>query len=291
MMEELVWLNGSLCPKKEAKISIDDRGFLLGDGVFETMRSYNHKVFRLGRHLNRFFDALAIIHLSVPYQPKELEKAIYNTIQANRIQEAYIRLTVTRGQGKKGIDLPEKLSPTIIIDAREFVPYPLSLYKEGLRTAISGIRQNLSSPIACIKSLNFLDHILARVEARQKGLDEAILLNTDGFVSEGTVSNIFMVKQGVLITPCIESGILPGITREVVIELALKEGIRIEERNISPSELTEAEECFFTNTLMEVMPIAEIDGRKVGEGIPGTFTLHFMEWYKSLIKKELGIGR
>ena len=288
-MEELVWLNGTLCPKKDAKISIDDRGFLLGDGVFETMRSYKGRVFRLDKHLTRLFDSLAIVHLSIPYTSVELGRAVNDTLEANQLQEAYIRLTVTRGQGGKGIDPPETPSPTIIIVARKFIPYPEQVYREGLTTGISEIKQNISSPTARIKSLNFLDHILARIEAKQKRLDEAILLNTGDFICEGTVSNIFIVRQGSLITPDRESGILPGVTREVIIDLALREGIRIEERKVKPSELKEADECFLTNTLMEVMPVSEIDGRKVGQGRPSSFTLHFMEWYKDLVRKELRI--
>ncbi|MCX5887076.1 MAG: branched-chain-amino-acid transaminase [Proteobacteria bacterium] len=290
-MEELVWLNGTLCPKKEAKISIDDRGFLFGDGVFETMRSYGSRVFRLDKHLTRLFDSLAIVHLSIPYTSVELGKAVNDTLEANQLQEAYIRLTVTRGRGGIGIDLPEKPSPTIIIVARKFIPYPEQVYREGLKTGISGIKQNLSSSIARIKSLNFLDHILARIEARERGLDEAILLNTEGFVCEGAVSNIFIVRQGSLITPDRESGILPGVTREVIIELALREGIRIEERKVKPSELKEADECFLTNTLMEIMPVSEIDGVKIGTEKPGSLTLTFAEWYKDLVRKEVKIGR
>jgi branched-subunit amino acid aminotransferase/4-amino-4-deoxychorismate lyase len=152
-----------------------------------------------------------------------------------------------------------------------------------MKTVISEIRQNLSSPVPRIKSLNFLNNILVGVEAREKGYDEAILLNTEGLVCEGTVSNIFLVKHGTLITPDRESGILPGITREAIIELALREGIRVEERKVSPSELKEADECFMTNTLMEVMPISEIDGKKIGQGRPGPLTLRFMEWYKDLV--------
>ena len=290
-MEEIVFLNGSLVPKGDAKISIDDRGFLLGDGVFETMRSYGGKVFRLDKHLKRLFDSLAIIHLQIPYQQEELAQAVYDTLKTNQLQEAYIRLTVTRGQGGKGIDPSEKPSPTIVIVAREFIPYPEQVYKEGLKTGISGIKQNLSSSIARIKSLNFLDHILARIEARERGLDEAILLNTEGFVCEGAVSNIFLVKNGNVITPDRESGILPGVTREVIIELALREGIRIEERKVKPSELKEADECFLTNTLMEVMPVSEIDGVKIGTEKPGSLTLTFAEWYKDLVRKEVKIGR
>jgi len=288
-MEELVWLNGTLCPKKDAKISIDDRGFLLGDGVFETMRSYRGNVFRLGRHLSRLLDSLAVIHLTIAYQPEELKQAVYDTLKANRLQDAYIRLTVTRGQGGRGIDLPEKLSPTAIVTAREFIPYKKRFYEEGMRAGISVIKQNSSSPVSRIKSLNFLPNILARIEAKQEGLDEAILLNTEDFICEGTVSNIFLVKHGNLITPDKESGILPGVTREVIIELALREGIRIEERKVKPSELKEADECFLTNTLMEVMPVSEIDGVKICRGKPGPLTLHFMEWYKDLVRKELGI--
>lgn len=289
-MEEWVFLNGSLVPKEDAKISVDDRGLLLGDGVFETMRSYGGKVFRFDKHLKRLFDALAVIHLSITYQPDELKDALYDTLKANQLQNASIRLTVTRGQGGRGINIPENPSPTVIITAREFIPYPERFYQEGMRTGISEIRQNLSSPVPGIKTLNFLNNILARIEAREKGLDEAILLNTDGFVCEGTVSNIFLVKKGTIITPDRESGILPGVTREVIIELALREGIRIEEKKVKPSELKEADECFLTNTLMEIMPVSEIDKRKVGKGKPGPLTLHLMEWYEDLVRKEVKIG-
>jgi len=288
-MEELVWLNGLLCPQKEAKIAIDDRGLLFGDGVFETMRSYRGKVFRLGRHLSRIFDSLAVIRLSISYEPEELKDAVYDTLKANRLQDAYIRLTVTRGQGGRGIDLPEGTLPTVIITARDFIPYPTRFYRESMKAGISEIQQNSSSPVSRIKSLNFLSNILARTEAREKGYDEAILLNTEGLVCEGTISNIFIVKDGTLITPNKESGILPGITREIIIELAIRKGIRIEERKVKPSELKEADECFLTNTLMEVMPVCEIDGKKIGEGKPGPLTLHFIEWYKDLVRKELGM--
>ena len=289
-MEEWVFLNGSLVPKEDAKISVDDRGLLLGDGVFETMRSYGGKVFRFDKHLKRLFDALAVIHLSITYQPDELKDALYDTLKANQLQNASIRLTVTRGQGGRGINIPENPSPTVIITAREFIPYPERFYHEGMKTVVSQIRQNLSSPVPGIKTLNFLNNILARIEAREKVLDEAILLNTDGFVCEGTVSNIFLVKKGTIITPDSESGILPGVTREVIIELALREGIRIEEKKVKPSELKEADECFLTNTLMEVMPVSEIDKRKVGKGKPGPLTLHLMEWYEDLVRKEVKIG-
>jgi branched-chain amino acid aminotransferase len=286
-MEEKVFLNGSLVPKGEAKISIDDRGLLFGDGIFETMRSYGGMVFRLDKHLTRLFDSLAIIHLSIPYQKGDLAQVIYTTLKANQLEEAYIRLTVTRGEGGRGVDLPEKSFPTIIIVTRAFVPYPNHGYREGLKTGISGIKQNLSSPVTRIKSLNFLPNILARIEAKQKGLDEAILLNTDGFVSEGTVSNLFIVRHGMLITPDRESGILPGVTREAVIELASKEGITVEEKKVRLSELMEADESFLTNTLMEIMPVSEIDGRKIGKGKPGPVTRNLMEWYKDLVRKEL----
>jgi len=287
-MEEKVFLNGSLVPKQKAKISIEDRGLLYGDGVFETMRSYEGKVFRLDRHLKRLFDSLTLLRLPMPYQQKEIGEAIYGTLKANQLHEAYIRLTVTRGEGGRGIDLPEKPSPTIIIVAKEFVPYPSHLYREGLRTGIAEIKQ-ISSPLNQTKSLNFLHNILARIEAKQRGLNEVILINSNGFVSEGTVSNIFMIKNGTLITPDKESGILSGITRNTVIELAIHEGIGVEERKVNPSELMEADEVFLTNTLMEIMPVTEIERVKIGQGKPCPLTLKFMGWYRDLVRRELAI--
>lgn len=288
-MKGWVFYNKSLVQGKDQLLSLDDRGFLYGDGVFETLRAYDCKVFRLEKHLQRLMKSLRAIRLSLPYQLKELEDAIYKTLAANHLQDAYLRLTVTRGVGGIGVDLPETSTPTLLIVAKEFVPYPEYLYQEGMKTIISKIRQNLSSPLSEIKSLNFLNNILARAEAREMGYDDALLLNSEGYLCEGSVSNLFLVREEKLITPDKTCGILLGITREAIIELALKSGIKVEERKISPSELMEADECFLTNTLMEVMPVTEVNGKKIGKGLPGSLTLHLQELYKGLVRKELGI--
>jgi branched-chain amino acid aminotransferase len=284
-VEERVFLNGSLVAGEEARISVDDRGLLFGDGLFETMRSYGGKVFRMDRHLGRLFDSMETIRIRLPYDTKELEEAIYATIRANHLPDAYIRLTITRGAGGRGLDPPESSCPTVVIVARELIPYSAHLYHAGMKVDIARNARSLPSPLSRLKSLNFLNNVLARIEARERGTDEAILLNSNGFVSEGTVSNVFLVREGVLITPDVESGILPGITRETILDLAREKRISLEERLVNTTELFEAEEIFLTNTLMEIMPVSEIDGARVGKDIPGALTYTFMNEYSRRVRK------
>ena len=284
-MEERVFLNGSLVTREEARISVDDRGLLFGDGLFETMRSYGGKVFRMDRHLRRLFDSLETVRICLPYDTKEIEEAVYATIRANHLPDAYVRLTITRGVGVRGIDPPENPCPTIVIVARELIPYSAHLYHAGMKVGIARNARSLPSPLSRLKSLNFLGNILARIEARERGMDEAILLNSKGFVSEGTVSNVFLVREGILTTPDEESGILPGITRETILDMAREKRIGLEERLVNTAELFEAEEIFLTNTLMEIMPVSELDGVRVGKDIPGALTCTFMDGYSRRVRR------
>ncbi|NOX96571.1 MAG: branched-chain-amino-acid transaminase [Nitrospirae bacterium] len=285
-MEKLVYLNGSLVPESEAKVSIFDRGFLYGDGLFETMRVYSGKVFRLERHLQRLFHAAGIIALPISRDEKELREAIYQTLQANHLQEAYLRLTISRGEGGTGPDIPEKVGVNMVIVAKPLPLYPRSWYEEGVKAAIVDVRRDEASSLSRIKSLNYLPNILARLEARDKGAEEGIMLNSQGCLAEGTVSNLFIISQGKVVTPSVESGILPGITREAILELVPRQGWEISERRVNLSELREAEEAFLTNSLREVVPLTRVDGRPVGEGKPGKITGTIAVAYTELVKKE-----
>lgn len=289
MMAELIYINGSLVLQEEAKVSIFDRGFLYGDGLFETMRSYSGHVFRLGYHLSRLFSALKILNISIPFDPPQLKKAVYHTLKANNLSEAYIRLAISRGEGSLGSSPASCRSPKVIIITKNFEPYPAISYQEGLKAVVVSTRQNAASPLSQMKSANFLNYILARMEATSKGVDEGILLNTEGYVAEATTSNIFIVRDGTLSTPSEGSGILPGITRQAILEISSSTGIiNAFERKIALDELFESQECFLTNTLMEVMPLVEIDGIPIGNGKPGPLTIKLHQAYQELVKREVG---
>jgi branched-chain amino acid aminotransferase len=262
-----VFLNGAIVPESEAKISVYDHGFLYGDGIYETMRSYEGVVFMLDRHLERLRRSASLIKLGLP-EDAHLKAAVLQALRANKLDDAYLRITVSRGKGPIGLDPGLCGEPTLIVFAEQFRPYPESLYREGVKLIIAGTRRNLVAAIdPKIKSLNFLNNILAKIEAKEKGAYEAVMLNGEGFITEGTVSNIFFVAGGALCTPSAESGILDGITRELVIGLALREGIEVREGKFRPEELLGASESFFTNTTSEVMPVSAVGEKKyrVGE--------------------------
>jgi len=277
-----VWINKRLVGIDDARISIFDRGFMYGDGVFETMRGYAGVVFKMDEHLTRLKRALKTAGIKLPYSKSYLKKEIYRLLVANKLKSAYIRLTVTRGEGRFGIEHKDALRPNVIIVAKEFGGYPDRMFNKGISACVANIRQNGMSGIAGIKSLNFMSHILARFEAKKSGCDEAILLNTEGFVSEAATSNVFTVKRGALITPSIESGILPGITRGVIIKIAKKLKIKVEEKKLSHKELLNSDEVFLTNSLAEVLPVTRVDRRKIGSGFPGKITRLLRTSYQSL---------
>jgi len=285
---EKIFLNGSFVNLTRAKISVFDRGFLYGDGLFETMRAYSGEVFRLEDHLDRLFHSAKGIELSLPYTRRELRTIIKRILKINGLSKAYIRLTLSRGVSEPGLISKPQSSVTLAIVAREFKPLSPSEYRKGWRATVVETRQNQASPLSRLKSLNFLNNILARKEAQSKRVDEGILLNTLGEVAEASTSNIFLVKRGIIITPPEESGLLPGITRGVVLELAPNLGLKAYNRRVSLDDLMGAEEAFLTNSLIEIMPVVEIDGRPLGNGKPGKVTQRIHKAYQELVNRETG---
>lgn len=286
-MRGLVYINGELIPGEEAKVSVFDHGFLYGDGLFETMRAYQRRIFRLEHHLQRLFLSLEYLKFLIPFNFDSLKEAIYKTIEANRLEDAYIRLTVTRGEGATVPDPATCKAPNLIIITREYVPYSSALYQKGYKGKIVGVKPSPHMPTISMKTLNFLNHIIAKMEAKASGFNEGIMVNTDGFVTEGTVSNIFMIKEGSLFTPAKEVGLLPGVTRQAVLEIAEAKGLKTREAKITINELLMAEEAFLTNALIEILPLVGVDERPLGKGIPGPLTQELMSAYKELVKGEL----
>ena len=286
-MEGLVYINGELVPREEAKISVFDHGFLYGNGLFETMRAYKKSVFRIEHHLQRLFLSLEYLKFPIPFTFDSVKEAVYKTIEANRLDDAYIRLNVTRGEGATVPDPATCKTPNLIIITREYVSYSPALYQKGYRAKVVRVRPNPDFPSVNMKTLNFLNHIIAKSEAKEAGFNEGIMVSTEGFVTEGTVSNIFMVKGGLLSTPAKDVGLLPGITRQAVLEVAEAEQIKSEEGKIPLHQLLDADEAFLTNSLVEIIPLVEIDGHPVGKGTPGPVTKDLMHSYKELVRKEL----
>ncbi len=280
-MSEIVYLNGSLMPRSQARISALDYGFLYGFGLFETMRAYGGQVFLLDRHLSRLARSAEI--LGLPIGVSDLEEAVMATIQANQLSEARIRISISIGEGGMAPDPSTCQKPTVLVLAGHYQPYPEQVYQKGFRAVVSSIRRNSQSPLSRLKSANYLESILARQEARAAGVDEALCLNEKGLLAEASMSNVFLVTNGTLRTPGQESGILPGITREIVLELASQLGINTLEHDIRLDELFHAQEAFLTNSLIEVMPLAEIDGKPIGSSRPGPLTKRLMVAYKKLV--------
>ena len=272
-MSQFVYLNDELVTMEEAKISVLDHGFLYGNGLFETMRAYkNYQIFRLHRHLDRLFRSLEVIRLKIGYSAEIIKKAIVETLAANGLSDAgYVRLTISQGTGAPGPDPTTCEKPTLLIVVKPFVPYPQVLYQNGASAIVSSIRRNAQSPIPRLKSLNYLENILARFQSRDVGAQESIFLDTDGYIAEGSMSNIFFVKSGELYTPSTGCPILPGITREVVLEIASKIGITIREGQWTLEQLLTADEVFLTNSLMELMPLTRIDSACINDGKPVRF--------------------
>ncbi|MFA5146772.1 MAG: aminotransferase class IV [Candidatus Omnitrophota bacterium] len=272
MKNGMVWMNGRFVDIDKAKVPISDRGFLYGDGVFETMRSYAGVIFRLDRHLDRLFGAFRVMKMDPPYAKKYLRGIAYRVLKANNLKSAYIRMAVTRGEGRFGIGYRDIFTPNTVVVAKEFEEYPRWMHKRGISAKVVDLRQNELSPLSGIKSLNFMPYILARLHAKEEGFDEAILANTKGHIAEAATSNIFIVRGYCLITPSLESGILPGITRGAVIEIAKRLKMRVIEKPVTRGELLGADEVFLTNSLAEVLPVRAVDSKRIGKGAPGDVT-------------------
>ena len=277
-MAPKVWLNGELVERDRAVITVFDHGLLYGDGVFEGIRSYNGRVFRLEKHVRRLFDSANGIRLEIPLTPQAVGDAVVGTLQANGMKDAYIRVVVTRGEGTLGLDPNRCPKPNMFIITDKIVLYPQELYENGLEIITASTMRNHPNAVnPRLKSLNYLNNILAKIEAIDAGTLEAVMLNHLGYVAECTGDNIFIVRDGRLFTPPIAAGILEGITRDEIIDIARTFGIEVREENLTRQDLYVADECFLTGTAAEVVPVVRIDKRTIGSGKPGPVTKRLAE--------------
>jgi branched-chain amino acid aminotransferase len=281
-----VWINGKLFDKADAKISVFDHGLLYGDGVFEGIRIYGGKVFRLREHIDRLYESARHIALEIPLGREQMTQAVLDTVKANAKQDGYIRLVVTRGAGSLGLDPGRCSDPQIIIIVDDISLYPVEFYEKGLEVITASIIRNHPNALnARIKSLNYLNNILAKIEAVRAGCQEAIMLNHNGEVAECTGDNIFVVKHGVLRTPHLVAGILEGVTRNAVIELAREAKIPVQEMALTRHDVYSADECFLTGTAAEVVAVVKCDGRPIGNGKPGPITRQLREQFHQLARQ------
>ena len=289
--EEIVYLNGSLIPRSQARVSAFDHGFLYGYGLFETMRAYHGTIFLLDRHLKRLLDSAAVIGLGSKLADIDLGKACRDTLRANGLPEARLRLTVSRGEVASFSSTSSSVTPTVLVTATGYSAMPAQVYDTGFKAGVSSFRRYSQSLLSKLKSANYLLSVLAKMEAEAAGLDEALLLNERDFITEGSISNVFFVAHSGLITPPLESGILPGITREVVMELADTLKIQVTEGEVRLEDLEQFAEAFLTNSVMELMPLVEVRDKTgkvitIGSGKPGKITRKLMSAYREMVERE-----
>jgi branched-chain amino acid aminotransferase len=278
-----IWLDGKLVDESEAKISVFDHGLLYGDGIFEGIRCYNGRVFRLDEHIHRLFLSAKAIMLKMPWTAEEIAQYTCETCAANGIRDGYIRLCITRGRGELGLNPYLSPHPSMFIIAATIKLYPDEHYQNGLSIITCATRRPTpASLMPQVKSLNYLNNVMAKVEAIQGGALEAVMLNEQGYVAECTGDNIFIIRNGKLYTPLISDGALDGITRDVILELCGKLGIPFEERTLSRYDLYTADECFLTGTAAEVIPVVELDRRIIGDGKPGPLTRNLLDAFHEL---------
>ena len=280
-----IFMDGKYYSERDAKVSVFDHGLLYGDGVFEGIRAYHGRVFKLKEHIDRLFYSAKAILLELPMSHAQLMKATVETCRANKLRDGYIRLVVTRGVGTLGLNPRTCKKPSVIIIADKIQLYPPEYYQRGLDIITVPTVRNLHSALnPAIKSLNYLNNILAKIEANNAGVEEAVMLNAEGFVAECTGDNLFIVKNRALFTPPLSAGALYGITRQTVIELAEEAGLKVSEPNLTRYDLFNADECFLTGTGAELIPVVKIDGRVIGTGKPGPVTRRLEEDYHALTK-------
>jgi branched-chain amino acid aminotransferase len=284
-MGELVYLNGGLIRRNKAKISILDYGFLYGFGLFETMRAYMGEVFRLDKHIRRLANSAKVMDISI--DEVELKRAVMDTTRANKLSDARIRISISPGEGAINANPLTCKKPTMLIVSEKYIPYSQQVYTRGFKGIPSSYRRNSQSTLSRLKSTSYLMSVMAKQEARLAGADEAICLNEKGLLAEGSMSNIFMVVDGILKTPGMESGILPGITRQAVLELASGIGINYFEGDIKPDNLYKAQEAFLTSSLLEIMPLTRVEDKCIGNGKVGDETKKLITAYKKLVSVEL----
>jgi branched-chain amino acid aminotransferase len=282
-----IWLDGTLVDRQHAKLSVYDHGTLYGDGVFEGIRIYGGKVFECDAHVQRLFESAKYIRLTIPYSRQQIVEAMEQTIAANNQSEGYIRLIVTRGEGNLGLSPNKCPRPSVVIIADSIELYPRELYESGMPVIVARtLRTSPRSLNPRVKSLNYLNNILGKIECIDANVSEAIMLNEHGNVAEATGDNVFIVKGGTLITPPPEAGILLGVTRGIVLKLAAQLGVPAVEQDFTPSELYAADECFLTGTAAEVIAATHIDGRQVGSGKVGALTRKLMDAYRAYIRRH-----
>ena len=287
-MGKVVYLNGEFVQKKDAKVSVFDHGFLYGDGVFEGIRAYGGNIFKLKEHIDRLFVSARAIKLQIPMEKEELTYDVLETVRKNNLSDAYIRLVVSRGEGDLGLNPVKCPRPSVIIIADAIVLNPEEFYEKGLSIITASTRRNIPQALSPrIKSLNYLNNIMAKIEANRGGVPEALMLNSQGYVSECTGDNIFIVRgDSRLITPPLHAGVLDGITRKSVMELARRAGIDVGEELFTLFELYNADECFLTGTAAEVIPVVKIDDRDIGTGKVGSVTKKLMSDFSRIVKLE-----
>ncbi|MGP4062120.1 branched-chain-amino-acid transaminase [Halobacillus sp. H74] len=283
MSSQWIYLSGEYVRKEEAVVSVYDHGFLYGDGVFEGIRVYEGNIFKLEEHLGRLYDSAKSIMLHIPYDKEELEEIIAETVRRNQLETAYIRVVVSRGAGNLGLDPASCAQPRLVVIAEALSLFPKELYERGVRLASVSSRRNRPDVLPPqVKSLNYLNNILVKMEANQAGVDEALMLNDQGYVTEGSADNIFIVKNGTILTPPTYLGALEGITRNAIIDLAEEKGYNIKEQPFTRHDVYVADEVFLTGTAAEVIAVVEVDQRKVGDGRPGVVTNHLLSEFRKI---------
>lgn len=285
-MTNFIFLNGKITPDIEGYISTGDRGFLYGDGIFETIRSYDGEPFKLSEHIERMRHSAKKLMIPFDYSNTELSTIIKQLIDKNNIRNAYIRITLSRGEGGSAFQIDDDNNPTILIQVKPFSAYVRRLYEEGMSLAVSNCRRSTSNPIYCHKSTNLLASIILKEEAKKKSAHETIILNTDGYVAECIVSNIFLVSGGSVITPSLDTNVLPGITRKTVLDICHNSNIPVNEDHFKIERLLVSDEVFITNSLMEIMPVSKIENTRIGNTIPGMITKQLMYAYNCLTNKK-----
>jgi len=282
-----IWMNGEFVDEKDARISVFDHGLLYGDGVFEGLRSYGGRIFKLEEHVERLYRSAQAISLKIPVSHKKMHGIICDTVRENNLKDSYIRVVVTRGIGDLGLDPRKCPKPSIFVIASKIQLYPEEYYEKGLTVVTVATRRNLTESLdPAIKSLNYLNNILAKIEATNAGAMEGLLLNKEGYVAECTGENVFVVYGNVLATPPVSSGALPGVTRGVVITLTREMGFKVDERNLTRYDLYNADECFLTGTAAEIIPVSTLDGRIIGSGVAGPRTVEIRAAFRKLALED-----
>jgi len=287
MAQQWIYLNGEFVEKENAKISVYDHGFLYGDGIFEGIRVYNGNVFRLAEHIERLYESALSIMLNIPMTQDEMIATVVETVRKNQLRDAYIRLVISRGTGDLGLDPRNCKAPNIVIIVEQLQLFPAELYEKGMRIVTVPTRRNRPDALnPKIKSLNYLNNVLVRLEATMAGVSEALMLNSEGYVAEGSGDNVFLVKKGILYTPPSYVGALQGITRQAIIDIALRLGYVVKEEPFTRHDVYVADEVFLTGTAAEVISVVEVDGRQIKDGKPGTVTNHLLQEFRKYVQED-----